>query len=177
VLRRPRPDDLPDYLRLHSDPRTYAHAPDSMPSPERCRERLTDDLADWERDTLGYAAVLHRASRDVIGWAGLRRTESDGRRLNLYYRLAHDRLGAGFGREIARALVAWGSSTVTGGPSGAVSTEVSAGAASPSANVTVCSSCGSDWTQVTMSPTRTTSSRGRNRRMLASFAPKPELMK
>lgn len=108
VLRRPRVDDLADYLRLHSDPRTYAHAPASMPSPERCRERLTADVADWERDALGYAAVLDRPTGEVIGWAGLRHKDSDRQSLNLYYRLVHDRLGQGLGREISRAVVAWG---------------------------------------------------------------------
>ena len=53
LLRRPTADDLDDYVRLHSDPRTYAHAPTSMPTPARCRERLSDDLADWERDERG----------------------------------------------------------------------------------------------------------------------------
>jgi RimJ/RimL family protein N-acetyltransferase len=108
VLRRPRADDLDDYLRLHSDPRTYAHSPSSMPSPERCRERLTDDLADWEGDDLGYAAVVDRVSGDVVGWAGLRHQDSDRSSLNLYYRLSYGRLGEGLGREISRALVAWG---------------------------------------------------------------------
>jgi RimJ/RimL family protein N-acetyltransferase len=108
VLRRPRPDDLDDYVRLHTDPRTYAHAPATMPSPERCRERLAGDLADWEAADLGYAAVVERESGAVIGWAGLRHKDSDARFLNLYYRLAQDRLGLGLGREIARALVAWG---------------------------------------------------------------------
>ena len=108
VLRRPRADDLDDYVRLHSDPRTYAHSPSSMPSLERCRERLEADLADWERDELGYAAVVDRATGEVVGWAGLRHKDSDASSLNLYYRLAHDRLGAGLGREIARAVVAWG---------------------------------------------------------------------
>jgi hypothetical protein len=51
VLRRPRADDLDEYVRIHTDPRTYAHAPHTMPSPERCRERLAADLEDWE--TLG----------------------------------------------------------------------------------------------------------------------------
>lgn len=107
VLRRPRPDDLPDYVRLHTDPRTYAHAPASMPTADRCRERLRDDLADWEHDRLGYAAVVDRASGEVIGWAGARHKNSGHDALNLYYRLAHDRLGGGLGREIFRAVVAW----------------------------------------------------------------------
>ena len=39
-LRRPRPDDLPAYVALHTDPRTYAHAPEAMPDAARCAERL-----------------------------------------------------------------------------------------------------------------------------------------
>ncbi|MCU1537218.1 MAG: hypothetical protein JWP82_1569 [Humibacillus sp.] len=107
VLRRPTLADLDDYVRLHNDPRTYAHAPGSMPDAERCRERLADDVADWARDELGYAAVLDRTSGAVLGWAGLRHKDSDRSSLNLYYRLAHDRLGAGLGRELSRALVGW----------------------------------------------------------------------
>ncbi|MFM6850001.1 MAG: GNAT family N-acetyltransferase [Terrabacter sp.] len=107
VLRRPRPDDLDDYVRLHTDPRTYAHAPATMPTAERCRDRIAADLTDWETSTLGYAAVVDRATGEVIGWAGLRHKDSDASTLNLYYRLAHDRRGGGLGREISRALVAW----------------------------------------------------------------------
>jgi RimJ/RimL family protein N-acetyltransferase len=108
VLRRPRADDLDDYVRLHTDPRTYAHAPARMPTPEGCRARLSADLSDWERDELGYAAVVDRETGEVIGWAGLRHKDSDVSALNLYYRLAFDRLGRGLGLEIARAVVAWG---------------------------------------------------------------------
>ncbi|GAA2475371.1 GNAT family N-acetyltransferase [Terrabacter carboxydivorans] len=107
-LRRPRLEDLEHHVRVHTDPRTYAHAPASMPSTEQCRERLAADLADWERDELGYAVVVERVSGDVIGWAGLRHKDSDHRSLNLYYRLEHGRLGVGLGREISRAAVAWG---------------------------------------------------------------------
>jgi RimJ/RimL family protein N-acetyltransferase/ribosomal protein S18 acetylase RimI-like enzyme len=108
VLRRPSVDDLDDYVRLHTDPRTYAHAPASMPTPEGCRTRLSADLSDWERDGLGYAAVVDRATGDVIGWAGLRHKDADESALNLYYRLAFDRVGRGLGLELARAVVAWG---------------------------------------------------------------------
>lgn len=108
VLRRPRPDDLGDYVRLHTDPRTYAHAPDARPDEDGCRERLQRDLSDWEQEGLGYAAVLDRGSRAVIGWAGLRPVRDLGEpHLNLYYRLSHDLLGKGYGREIAREITAW----------------------------------------------------------------------
>jgi RimJ/RimL family protein N-acetyltransferase/ribosomal protein S18 acetylase RimI-like enzyme len=108
VLRRPDEADLEDYVRLHSDPRTYAHAPHTRPSPERCRERLEDDLDSWEADGVGYAAVVERSSGEVVGWAGLRVKDSDETELNLYYRLAYSRLGQGLGREVSRGIVAWG---------------------------------------------------------------------
>ncbi len=108
MLRRPTPEDRDDYARVHGDPRTYAHAPESMPSPEQCLVRLAENIGGWETEGIGYAAVLDRVSGAVIGWAGLRPQEAEGRRLfNLYYRLEHDRLGEGLGREIARACVAW----------------------------------------------------------------------
>ncbi|HEU5143777.1 MAG TPA: GNAT family N-acetyltransferase [Dermatophilaceae bacterium] len=108
VLRRPRPEDLSAYVRLHTDPRTYAHAPQSMPDEVSCRERLDNDLRGWAEEGVGYAAVLDRASGSVIGWAGLRVVRDLGEpHLNLYYRLAHDQIGKGLGREIARAVAAW----------------------------------------------------------------------
>ena len=107
LLRRPRADDLGDYVRIHTDPRTYSHALQSMPTPDRCRERLDADLEDWERLGVGYAAVVDRGSAELIGWAGLRHKDSDDGFFNLYYRLVHDRLGQGLGREMSRAVVAW----------------------------------------------------------------------
>ncbi len=108
VLRRPTPEDRDDYARVHGDPRTYAHAPESRPSPEQCLVRLAENVGGWETEGIGYAAVLDRVSGAVIGWAGLRPQEAEGRRLfNLYYRLEHHRLGEGLGREIARACVVW----------------------------------------------------------------------
>lgn len=108
LVRRPRPDDLADYVRLHTDPRTYAHAPASMPTPEGCAERLARDVEAWAEDGVGYAAVLDRGTDSVIGWAGLKTQEIEGEQsFNLYYRLSHDRLGTGLGREVARAVAAW----------------------------------------------------------------------
>lgn len=111
VLRRPSPSDLEDYTRLHTDPRTYTHSPLGPPTAQVCVERLQADLTSWRDDGFGYAAVVERDSGAVVGWAGLRREQredgSDGQLVNLYYRLAHDRIGRGYGREVSRALVAW----------------------------------------------------------------------
>ncbi len=105
-LRRPRRDDLAAYVALHTDPRTYAHAPDAMPDEARCAERLEADLAHWAEHGFGYVAAEDRASGEVVGWGGVRSwPDDDPHELNLYYRLAHDRLGEGLGRELARAVV------------------------------------------------------------------------
>lgn len=108
VLRRPTWEDLDAYVRLHTDPRTYSHAPDAMPDEDGCRTRLSEDLERWAQDGVSYAAVLDRVSGGVVGWSGLRAVPDVPQpHLNLYYRLEHDALGHGFGRELARALTAW----------------------------------------------------------------------
>jgi len=103
-LRRPVPEDLPAFTALHTDPRTYEHAPASMPTPEQCRERLASYVLDWEEFGFGYLAVEELTTGRLVGWGGVRLTMAP-RTLNLYYRLAHDALGQGYGAELARAIV------------------------------------------------------------------------
>jgi RimJ/RimL family protein N-acetyltransferase len=103
-LRRPVAADLPGFTALHSDPRTYAHSPTSMPTPEQCRERLASYVLDWEQFGFGYLAVEELTTDRLVGWGGVRLTMRP-RTLNLYYRLAHDVLGRGYGRELATAVV------------------------------------------------------------------------
>ncbi|GAA1905948.1 hypothetical protein GCM10009814_39180 [Lapillicoccus jejuensis] len=77
-----------------------------MPDEARCRERLEADLEHWAEHGYGYVAVEDRASGQVVGWGGVRSWPGDDpHELNLYYRLAHHRLGEGLGRELARAVV------------------------------------------------------------------------
>ncbi len=99
-LRRPTAEDLAGFVALHTDPRTYEHAPASMPTPAQCRERLASYLLDWEQFGFGYLAVEEIATGRLVGWGGVRLT-MEPRTLNLYYRLAHDALGRGYGREMA----------------------------------------------------------------------------
>lgn len=81
-----------------------------MPTQQQCRDRLEQDLRDWAERGIGYCAVTERATGAVIGWAGVRQSvdAADGLPpyLNLYFRLAHSALGSGYGREVARAVVA-----------------------------------------------------------------------
>ncbi len=104
-LRRPVPEDLSAFTALHTDPRTYEHAPASMPTPEQCHQRLTSYVLDWAEFGFGYLAVEELTSGRLVGWGGVRLT-ADERTLNLYYRLSHDALGRGYGRELGRAILA-----------------------------------------------------------------------
>jgi hypothetical protein len=61
-LRRPVPEDLPGFVALHTDPRTYEHAPASMPTEQQCAERLASYVLDWEEFGFGYLAVEELAS-------------------------------------------------------------------------------------------------------------------
>ena len=102
-LRRPRPDDLAAYTLLHSDPRTYAHAPETMPDALGCRIRLDADLEHWRDHGFGYLAVEEVATGRLVGWGGLR-SYPQHPALNLYYRIGADQLGRGYGRLLARTL-------------------------------------------------------------------------
>jgi RimJ/RimL family protein N-acetyltransferase len=103
-LRRPVADDLPGFVSLHTDPRTYLHAPASMPTEQQCQERLASYVLDWVEFGFGYLAVEELDSGRLVGWGGVRLTATP-RVLNLYYRLRHDVMGRGYGSELARAVV------------------------------------------------------------------------
>ncbi|MDV3221093.1 GNAT family N-acetyltransferase [Intrasporangium sp.] len=107
-LRRPGAPDFDDYVRLHTDPRTYAHKPAAMPTPEQCEEWFAAVLERWRDQGIDYAVIRERDAGGVLGWAGLRVVTGDGPpHLNLYFRLAAAAHGRGLGREVARALTAW----------------------------------------------------------------------
>ena len=103
-LRRPVPEDLAGFVALHSDPRTYEHAPATMPTEQQCQERLDSYILDWAEFGFGYVAAEEIESNRLVGWGGVRLTAAP-RTLNLYYRLAHDALGQGYGRELVQAIV------------------------------------------------------------------------
>ena len=103
LLRRPRAEDLTAYTLLHTDPRTYAHAPEAMPDALACRIRLDADLEHWSDHGFGYLAVEETATGRLVGWGGLR-SYPHHPSLNLYYRLSAEVLGRGYGRLLARTL-------------------------------------------------------------------------
>lgn len=107
VLRRPETADLPDYVRLHTDPRTYVHKPGAMATEQECVEQFPGMVERWQVDGVGYGPVVERETGEVVGWAGLRVAAGSEPHLNLYYRLKLEAHGRGLGRELARGLVRW----------------------------------------------------------------------
>ena len=75
-----------------------------MPTEQQCQERLDSYILDWAEFGFGYLAVEEIESGRLVGWGGVRLTATP-RTLNLYYRLAHDALGQGYGRELVLAIV------------------------------------------------------------------------
>ncbi len=110
LLREPTEADRAVWIRLHRDPRTYAHAPHAMaPTDEAAGEQFDKVVRHWREHGFGYHLVEQDGS--VVGCGGLKvnpATEDHVTELNLYYRLAFESHGQGLAREAARAWVAWG---------------------------------------------------------------------
>jgi len=104
-LRPPTRGDRDAWVRLHRDPRTYWHAPHAMSqSDDDAADFLDRTLAHWDEHGFGFWLAQDRGTGDVVGVCGVKVIEDVF--LNLYYRLTHDSLGRGLGREMSRASVA-----------------------------------------------------------------------
>ena len=72
-------------------------------------ELLDRFIADWERDGFGLWFALERATGDVVGRAGLRRTDVEGvPEVEVGWATAHDRWNRGYATELAREAVRLG---------------------------------------------------------------------
>lgn len=106
LLRRLERTDYDAALRIHTDPRTNLHNPET-PTAQSAANLLQAFLDHWDREGFGYWAVEERdAPGTVIGFTGLQRAMVDDRDiLNLYYRYDPAVWGRGYAKEGAREAV------------------------------------------------------------------------
>jgi len=108
LLRRPLHDDLGELHRIHSDPGTWEHRPESRHGGRAHNgRRLAHWLAHWESRGYGYWTVELRGR--IVGFGGLMLIPRWSRRrsgaLNLYYRLEPESWGRGYASEVGAAAV------------------------------------------------------------------------
>ncbi|MGL5911674.1 MAG: GNAT family N-acetyltransferase [Phycicoccus sp.] len=103
-LRSPAPDDEDAWVRWHTDPSLYLHAPHSRLTPGAARSFLAEVRRHWAQHGFGYWTAVSRSTGRPVGMAGVRVVDDDV--LNLGYRFDASVHGRGFGREAARAAVA-----------------------------------------------------------------------
>lgn len=93
-------EDLPDFHRLHSDPRTYLHAPESRhPDLAHSASVLEGCIEDWTTRGLGYWSARDRQTGDYLGCGGVR---DSGEVWNVYYRFFPSAWGRGLATELVR---------------------------------------------------------------------------
>jgi ribosomal-protein-alanine N-acetyltransferase len=105
VGRRPEKGDAIAYVRTFTDPRTPEEVwPSDLRTADRAREVLDAFIAHWDRWGFGPWTVL--AGDEVIGWAGVRHTEIDGRpEIELLWFVHPDHWNRGYATEMAREAV------------------------------------------------------------------------
>jgi RimJ/RimL family protein N-acetyltransferase len=115
-LRPLAPGDLPDLIRLDSDPEVmrYVGSPAGLRPPaeieERARTRIRE-AGEGAHDPLGFWRIEGRPDTAFLGLAALIRMP-DGEDVEVAYRLARTAWGHGIATEAAGALVRHGLGTV-----------------------------------------------------------------
>ncbi len=100
-------ENLPELVRLKSDPRVFSAMLHGVRTPERTREELEDDIDFWQVRGYGTWAVHSTADEAFLGIAGLME-RPDGRGVALRYALWPEVRGHGYAREAAGAALAFG---------------------------------------------------------------------
>ena len=114
VVRTPRltllpvgRENLPDLVRLKSDPAVFDAMLHGVRTPERAREELLDDIDFWAVRGYGTWAVHLTEDGRFLGICGLME-RPDGRGVALRYALWPECRGHGYAREAARAALDFG---------------------------------------------------------------------
>lgn len=109
-------EDADELYLIHSDPRTWEHAPAGRhTSIEQTKAMIHTIEAGWHQHGLDYWTARDRRSDEVVGIGGVRRRPNI--TWNLYYRFAPRAWGRGLATELGRAAL---EAAHTAGPDEAV---------------------------------------------------------
>jgi ribosomal-protein-alanine N-acetyltransferase len=101
TFHRPRPENLEDYLGLHSDPVVTATLGGPR-TPEQTRDFLARTLAHWETHGFGWWILRDPETGRFVGRGGIRyNTFEIGEVLELGYAFVPDCWGRGLATELA----------------------------------------------------------------------------
>lgn len=109
LMRLPLDDDAPAYYEIHADPEVTKWLGGPLPnSVEDERSRFAYRRA--MQDDLGFTmwTVEEKATRAVVGVAGLMPVEKKGPEIEIGYHFRKDRWGRGYATEVARACLDFG---------------------------------------------------------------------
>ncbi len=105
-LRRPRPADLPDYVRMHQNTAVMATL-GGVRDPDETRAFFAHTLAHWSRHGFGWWTVHDIETGRFAGRGGLRRVQVASRHeVEVGYGFVPEFWGGGLATELAAASVA-----------------------------------------------------------------------
>lgn len=105
-LRMFRPADLDDLAKLFADPNVMRYVADGKPGDrEQARRALDSIIEHWRRHGFGRWAVEDKATREFVGFGGLRSLFGTP---EVVYHFAPAHWGKGLATELARASLRYG---------------------------------------------------------------------
>jgi len=107
-FRKFRADDLNELAAIRADPDVMKYIASGRPeSIAEAQTILNKILVHWEQHGFGRCALIHKASRNLIGWCGLSYLE-DTREVEIGYGIAKPYWGKGLASEAAGATITYG---------------------------------------------------------------------
>ena len=105
--RRPEPGDLPDYVRIFTDPRVDEEIwPADLRTPDQVASILKRSIEHWDRWGFGAWTVLERGSERIVGRVGLSHTSKfEHPEVELEWFVDPDVWGRGYATEMAQEAV------------------------------------------------------------------------
>ena len=107
TLIPPGKENLPDLIRLKSDPRVFELMLHGVRNEARTRDELDDDIEFWQVRGYGTWCVFLTETGEFLGIAGLME-RPDGRGVAMRFALWPECRGKGYAREAARAALDFG---------------------------------------------------------------------